>query len=316
VRVLIIDDASSDDSVELAHRLAARDPRVEVLAHATNKGHIATYNEGIAWARAEYATLLSADDLLAPMALARAIAVMESNPQVGFVAGKLAHFTDEADLADELERARTQGARVAAKIRAGADFIRGICELPINPLAASGIIVRTELQQTAGGYLPELPHSGDLEMWLRLAARADLAIVDAVQCFTRLHATNMRNEYYANRMLEDYRQRRLALELFFERQEAVLGDAGGLSRLAMTSLAREVFWAASGCFDQADEPATAELARLARSMDPSIVGLPIWWKLALKRLLGPRICEAISPWVATVRGARPPLQRQAARSSP
>ena len=47
VRVLIIDDASPDDSAEVAKKIAARDPRVEVVVHATNRGHIATYNEGL-----------------------------------------------------------------------------------------------------------------------------------------------------------------------------------------------------------------------------------------------------------------------------
>ena len=73
VRVLIIDDASSDDSAEAARKIAARDPRVEVTVHATNKGHIATYNEGLLeWADGDYCVLLSADDRLTPGALRRA----------------------------------------------------------------------------------------------------------------------------------------------------------------------------------------------------------------------------------------------------
>lgn len=40
--VLIVDDASPDDSGEVAEALAAADPRVRVLRHAENKGHIAT----------------------------------------------------------------------------------------------------------------------------------------------------------------------------------------------------------------------------------------------------------------------------------
>jgi dTDP-4-dehydrorhamnose 3,5-epimerase len=43
VRALIIDDASPDNSADVAAKIAARDPRVEVVVHPTNKGHIATY---------------------------------------------------------------------------------------------------------------------------------------------------------------------------------------------------------------------------------------------------------------------------------
>ena len=41
VRVLILDDASSDDSREVGRALAAADPRVEYRRHAVNRGHIA-----------------------------------------------------------------------------------------------------------------------------------------------------------------------------------------------------------------------------------------------------------------------------------
>ena len=47
VRVLVIDDASTDDSVEVAKQLAGDDSRVEVTVHPTNRRNIATYNEGL-----------------------------------------------------------------------------------------------------------------------------------------------------------------------------------------------------------------------------------------------------------------------------
>ena len=95
VRVLIIDDASPDDSGEVAMALAAEDERVEARAHAENQGHLATYNEGLLeWAEGSYSVLLSADDLLTPGALSRATAVLETNPSVGFVYGHVLRWMD------------------------------------------------------------------------------------------------------------------------------------------------------------------------------------------------------------------------------
>ncbi len=42
IRLLIIDDASDDDSGEVARSIAAQDGRVEVVVHAFNQGHITT----------------------------------------------------------------------------------------------------------------------------------------------------------------------------------------------------------------------------------------------------------------------------------
>lgn len=295
VRVLIIDDASTDDSLAIARRIAAADPRVEVLEHPVNRGHIATFNEGIAWASAEYMTLVSADDLLAPGALARATNVMRANPNVGFAYGRLIHFSEDGELRAARREAQVQGPNAPATIRSGADFIRGLCERPENPVAASGVVVRTRLQQKVGGYLKELPHAGDLEMWLRLAAHADLAIFEAPQALVRLHVNNMRHDYYADRMFEDYRQRHLAFEMFFESQASVLGARADLMRTLRSVLGAEVLWAAGHCFDEADAGSASRLTRLARTIDPGIMRRPYWWKLAAKRLVGPRACQAISP---------------------
>ena len=69
IRLLVIDDASADNTPEVAAELVAHDARVEYRRHSKNCGHIATYNEGLAWANGDYTVLLSADDMLTPGSL-------------------------------------------------------------------------------------------------------------------------------------------------------------------------------------------------------------------------------------------------------
>jgi glycosyltransferase involved in cell wall biosynthesis len=52
-----------------------------------NRGATCSYNAGIDWARSEYFLILDADDLLAPKALARAVRILDANPEVSFVHG-------------------------------------------------------------------------------------------------------------------------------------------------------------------------------------------------------------------------------------
>ena len=54
VRVLILDDASPDDTPNVAAALAAKDSRITYRRHAANRGHSATYNEGLDWAEADW----------------------------------------------------------------------------------------------------------------------------------------------------------------------------------------------------------------------------------------------------------------------
>ena len=100
VRVLIIDDASSDETAQVGSALAEADRRVEFHRHVVNKGHIATYNEGLLeWSASDYVALLSADDLLAPGSLSRAVRVMNGDQSIGMVYGSTVHFAHEEAIA-------------------------------------------------------------------------------------------------------------------------------------------------------------------------------------------------------------------------
>src|ERR1700744_3701033 len=88
IRILIIDDASSDDTDEVATELAKTSTRITFRRSPKNKGLIATANEGIMdWATAKYCLLLLADDALTSGALDRAAKVMDNHDEVGMTYG-------------------------------------------------------------------------------------------------------------------------------------------------------------------------------------------------------------------------------------
>ena len=88
LRVLIIDNASTDNSVEVAQQLACRGPREELVARRRNLVPHASFNEGIDWARSDYFMILCADHLLSPRCLAAPSRSWSSMPAVGFAHGR------------------------------------------------------------------------------------------------------------------------------------------------------------------------------------------------------------------------------------
>jgi glycosyltransferase involved in cell wall biosynthesis len=84
LRVLIIDNASTDNTLEIAQQLRADDDRVEIICHRRNLGPNTSYNEGVDWAKSDYFLLLDADDFLVDGALNRATSFMEKHPVVAF----------------------------------------------------------------------------------------------------------------------------------------------------------------------------------------------------------------------------------------
>ena len=180
VDVVVVDDASTDDSLAVARALAAADPRVTVLAHERNQGPVATFNDGLALVTGDYLVRLDADDALTPGSLARAVAVAEAFPDVGMVYGHPRHFT--GDVLPE-PRTRLRGWTVWS----GASWLAARCHEGVNCITSPEVLMRTSVVREVGGQR-ELAHTHDMEMWMRLARAADVARVDGPdQAFHRDH---------------------------------------------------------------------------------------------------------------------------------
>ena len=78
-----------------------------------------------------------------------------------------------------------------------------------NLVATCSAVVRTKLQKRLGGYRNELPHTGDMEMWLRFAAHASVGFISAYQGVYRFHSANMSTAYYivSDGRLDLYKER-------------------------------------------------------------------------------------------------------------
>ncbi len=298
VRVLVLDDTSPDDTPEVAARLVREDGRVEYRRHETNRGHIDTYNEGLlGWASGDYALLLSADDLLAPGALRRAARVMDRHPEVGLVHGGQTFFETEPGPA----QTPAEVADAPYQVLAGEAFVAACCDSADNPVATPTAVVRTDLLRQVGGYTKSLPHTADMELWLRFAARGSVARVEAHQAFKRMHQANMQHRY-VRAALTDLRERQGAFDSFFRREGHRLADAPGLRRRATRSLAGRAFWAASQAFDDGDAAGSRQLLDYALQLCPELASGREWSRLRWKRRLGPRAWRLLRPVVERLRG--------------
>lgn len=89
--ILIVDDASPDQSVEVCEQFT--DPRIKIISQ-DNRGPSGAINAGIRQAKGAYLAFLDGDDLWLPEKLAKHIAHLESSPTVG-VSFSRSSFIDE-----------------------------------------------------------------------------------------------------------------------------------------------------------------------------------------------------------------------------
>jgi glycosyl transferase family 2 len=323
VRVLIVDDCSPDDTPAVAARLAARDERVEYRRHERNLGLIATANEGLAWAEdAEYAVIISADDMLTPGSLQRAASVMEANPRVGLVYGRAVQF---ANGETPPRPGHWQGIKVwsggewvrlpfwspgrwrGTKVWRGEDWIRRRCRSGYGCISSPEAVVRVSAQRRAGSYDPDAHHMAEVNMWLRVAAISDVAYVKgAAQALYRIHTSSMSRTMQAggDGPIIDLENRRAAFAGFFAAAGSRLPDAARLEALARRTIARQALWQASRAYDrgQVEGPgvvSAAQFEAFALETYPQARRLREWRGLRLRQRIGAGRSLWFPPFLAT-----------------
>ena len=83
--LVVVDNASTDATAELMEAFVRSDPRIRFFRNAENVGIVKNFNRALGHATGDYVKILCADDLLAPAALERSLAVIRNNPAVSLV---------------------------------------------------------------------------------------------------------------------------------------------------------------------------------------------------------------------------------------
>jgi len=82
VELVVVDGASSDDTVEVMARYCARYPQIVYRREPTNSGVDADYDKAVGYASGEFCWLMTDDDLLKPGAIRRVLSAMERRPDL------------------------------------------------------------------------------------------------------------------------------------------------------------------------------------------------------------------------------------------
>ena len=100
VEVLLFDNGSVDGSVEYLKR---RHGEISIYEMGRNTGFSLPNNEGIRKAEGEYILTLNMDVVIEPDFIAEMVNAIETDPRVGWVAGKMLKLTCEGVKSDEID---------------------------------------------------------------------------------------------------------------------------------------------------------------------------------------------------------------------
>lgn len=176
--IVLIDDGSQDESVELAREIAAKEPRLRVFVNEKNLGTYGTQARGLELAAAPVVAILNSDDLWAHDKLERQIAALDANPDCAlcYVLGSMVDARGEPIAGEDVH----------------ADWPREERQevLPFllyeNRILASGVLYRREGLR----FEASCRYSGDWVVLLERARAAPFACVPERLTFWRQHEHN------------------------------------------------------------------------------------------------------------------------------
>lgn len=176
IEIIVIDDGSSDNTVEIVQNIA--ESRLKIFSYQ-NAGVSSARNRGIAHAQGEYITFLDADDLWSLDKLELQLRVLKNN----FGAAVAYSWTKFIDCQGKFLYSgispHHQGNVFQALLQK--NFL----------LSGSNILISRETLQFNSGFDPELSYSADWDFALRLAAKFNFVNVSKYQIFYRQSPDSM-----------------------------------------------------------------------------------------------------------------------------
>ena len=172
--VVVVDDGSTDGTAALAERHGA------TLLRQDRRGPGAARNRGVEATRSPFVAFLDADDWFTPGKLAAQVAALRRSDAPLVCCD--AFLVDDGVVGPAKNRDRGVPERIDFDM-----LFDG------NPVICSTVLARREELLSVGGFDedPVLVATEDYDLWLRLAARAPLAYLDAPLAYYRRHGQGL-----------------------------------------------------------------------------------------------------------------------------
>ncbi|HEY9046532.1 MAG TPA: glycosyltransferase [Ohtaekwangia sp.] len=203
--LLIIDDASGDDTFSIAQSYSARNSRIKALKNESNLGMLANWNKGISFCNAPYFVKLDADDIWHPEILQSSLDILEAIPEVALVFTKYITIDSNGRITgNEMQLpdfAREKPFSCVPLVNLGAHKMLGF------PVLRQGLsIIRKKVFDEIGVYAhlltPETQASTDTEFYFRVGCHYQIYCIDRTLYYYRVHESSISQTDKVNKLQE------------------------------------------------------------------------------------------------------------------
>lgn len=95
--LIIVNDASIDNTLKIAKEFAKKDKRIKVFSHKKNKKRAGALNTGIKKAKGKYISFLDVDDIYFPEKTRKQVEFLDENKDIDLVYGNFIYWEEERE---------------------------------------------------------------------------------------------------------------------------------------------------------------------------------------------------------------------------
>ncbi len=206
--VLILDDRSPDNSLEIIQQYALKDSRISVHVNEKNSGStFAQWNKGVELAKGKYVWIAESDDYCEPTMLERLVNLMEANDRLGIAFAQSAIVDEDGKLINSFNENYKY---IFKSDRWEHNFEVNGKEEVANYLIfsntipnASGALFRKSVYHQAGGAETGWRLNGDWFFYVKMLLISDLAFVADHLNYFRMHQNTQRHKANEDHVVYD-----------------------------------------------------------------------------------------------------------------
>ena len=285
--LIVSDNASEDETGALVKSFS--DKRIRYVRNPRNVGHRENWNQCLRLAQGNYIAILPDDDLMLPENLARKVAVLVHNPQVGLVHSKY-HLIDEEG---RIIRSDTNWGHGPDRATDGLDNREELLTAFLNTINLPTVLFRRACFERLGAFSYQIKLAFDWEYWMRIAIYYDVAFIAQPLALWRVHSGSITRTVVLDptvQLREDLTAKR---ELFKQNAHALRRNPQ-LKRRMWRNMAERIFRDAQVMLDQGWKEAEARAFVLKMCISfPGLLYEKGLWDIALKSVLGRPVADLL-----------------------
>ncbi len=194
LEIIVIDDCSSDNSVEVLQKYKSH-PKVKIILREKNGGWVSVSNQGVEESIGEFVIFANCDDACHPRMIDRLVGGMRDNPTAGISFCRSLMIDEDGDFLGDDFSIREKDFR----LRCNSDtllshkemvgFLLHSCVIP----NLSAALFRRRCYDSAGGLNSDYRVCSDWDLFFRVVADYDVAYISEPLNEFRQHETTIRS---------------------------------------------------------------------------------------------------------------------------